>query len=460
MNFEQAMTAVEVELQFPADPKDFHNLRTRALFEQTGLTEQLREVPTVVVTGSAGKASTAHYLAECAAELFRLTGIDREVGLGTKPPLLETLDGNRERYQLVSSQGKRWIEQGEFTELVEKLPPLPDGLAPYDLRYWLLGRWFVERRVGLAIVEANIGFRFDPASVFPKPVAQLLTPIGLDHISLLLPNGAPAEVMALGQRAGPTWHKACCPTSDLVVSGLQSADVATVVEKYNPGLRLAGRDFRSTVLSQSVEGSRARIELDTASLETDMQTVGRHQAENAAQAAACLWELWKREVLEGSKEQVLQAVRTGLARTTIPGRMEKLAADPPVLLNAATGILKIDGMMHSLEAILPAERSLWVCMSVLDRLVEKEIPEWLDVSLRRLLSSPVILGFTATAPGEDLDTSRLAAWAEERAPKEVQVLYSDQPLSALQSAREKAGLVVLLGQSQAELRDSLFKRPA
>ena len=156
MNFEEAMTRVEVELSFPEDLSDFHNRRTRALFLETGLMEQLKSTPTVVVTGSCGKASTAHYLAECASELFRLTGQNQEVGLGTKPPLLETLDGNRERYQVLSSKGKRWIERDEFAALVSQLPPLPDNLAPYDLRYWLLGKWFVERRVGLAIIEANI----------------------------------------------------------------------------------------------------------------------------------------------------------------------------------------------------------------------------------------------------------------------------------------------------------------
>ncbi len=458
MNFEEAMTRVELELQFPEDLSDFHNSRTRALFITTGLMEQLARVPTVVVTGSCGKASTAHYLAECTAALFSLTGQEQEVGLGTKPPLLETLDGNRERYQMLSASGKRWIEKDEFTALVSQLPPLPANLAPYDLRYWILGRWFVERRVGLAIVEANIGFRLDPASVFPKPVAQLLTPIGLDHIGLLSPEGAPEDVLALGQRAGPTWHKACSPTSSLLVSGLQNPDIASVVERFNPGMLLAGRDFSSVVLSQSVEGTRARIALRDAAIEVDLRTVGRHQAENAAQAAACLWELWKRGLVAGHEGQLLQALETGLSRTSIPGRMERLANGPPVLLNAATGVIKIEGMMQSLEDLLAGERRLWLNMSVLDRLVGEAIPEWLETSLTRILHSPVTRGFTATAPGPDMDPARLADWARQLAPPEVEIEFSLQPLEALQRQRGNAELVVLLGQSQAELREPLLHR--
>lgn len=456
MNFEEAMTRVEVELSFPEDLSDFHNRRTRALFLETGLMEQLKSTPTVVVTGSCGKASTAHYLAECASELFRLTGQNQEVGLGTKPPLLETLDGNRERYQVLSSRGKRWIERDEFAALVSQLPPLPDNLAPYDLRYWLLGKWFVERRVGLAIIEANIGFRLDPASVFPSPVAQLLTPIGLDHIGLLSPGGAPDDVLALGQRAGPTWHKACCPTSEFTICGLQSPDVASVVQRFNPDLLLAGRDFSSAVPSQSVEGTTARIDLEGATLEVDLRTVGRHQAENAAQAAACLWELWKRGVVGGREEHVLEALETGLSRTSIPGRMERLGEQPAVFLNAATGVIKIDGMMQALEDLTAGRRGLWINMSVLDRLVGETIPEWLETSLKRILRSPVTLGFTATAPGEDMDPARLAEWARQLATREVETDFSLHPLEALERQRDKAELIVLLGQSQAELRESLL----
>jgi len=464
VTFEEAMSAVEVELVFPERLEDFHNRRTQKLFEETGLLEQLSGTPTVAVTGTCGKASTAHYLANAVARLFRLTGSTKEVGLGTKPPLLETLDGNRERYQLASGEQKRWIEPHEFVALVEQLPPLPAGLAPYDLRYWILGRWFVERQVGLAIVEANIGFRLDPVSLFPNPVAQLLTPIGSDHPGLLQPFGAPDEVLALGEQAGPTWHKACCPTSELVVSGRQSPQVAEIIERYNPNLELWGRDFKAEVLDQSLAGSEVRIQIaEEPAFTTSLQTVGRHQAENAAQAAACVWELWKRGVLPGEAGQVIEAIRCGLANTFIPGRMERLRRDPPVLLNAAAGVIKTEGMMSSLEELLGSERCLWIIMSVQERLVGESITPWLDRSLRRIVQSPITLGFTATAAGQDMPAPLLAQWAAQRADERVTVEHHDSPLIRLSEVQEKAGVVVLLGQSRAELRgkilsmDSAFK---
>lgn len=460
MNFEQAMRSVEEKLAFPEHLADFHNQRTRRLFAETGLAESLTRVPTVVVTGSCGKASTAYYLAYTVAELLALTGSDREVGLGTKPPLSETLDGHRERYQLLQGAHKRWIEPEEFASLVGQLPTLPSDLAPYDLRYWILGRWFVEREVGLGIVEANIGFRLDPASVFPRPVAQLLTPIGVDHIGLLLPTGAPSQVLALGSQAGPTWHKACCPTTNLVLSGVQTPQVAEVVQEFNPRVKMAGRDFEARVVSQSLAGSRVRIRVSPElEIETDLPMIGRHQAENAALAAACVWELNKYGVLPGSADQVAQAIETGLSRATIPGRLERLNEEPMVLLNAATGVIKIEGMMTSLEELVKQERSLWVMMSVEARLIENSIPEWLDVCLRRLLGSTLLQGFTATAPGaDDVNPLLLAEWAAVRAPKEVKVQHHFDPLAAWEECRALAQVVVLLGPSQAQLRETLRAR--
>jgi len=452
MSFERAMSLVECDHHFPTDPGEFHNQRTAELFRETGLAEALLGVPLVVVTGSCGKASTARYLAECASELFAITGLDKAVGLGTKPPLFETLDGNRERYQILQGGEARWIDPEDFAEVVGQLPELGENLAPYDLRYWILGQWFVKNRVGLGIVEANIGFRRDPAAVFPDPVAQLLTPIGLDHVGMLLPEGAPESVLALGERAGPTWHKACAlDPSRLVVSGYQDADIDRVVKEFHPEALTAGRDFSCQVIEESLERTRALLNLGGEEIEVELQTMGRHQAENAAQAACCLWALWQRGVLLGQKSQVLQAITVGLGRTLIPGRMERLSSDPVVVLNAATGVIKIDGMMTTLEAILEPGQTVWVCMSVLDRLVKDGIPKWLDTCLHRILNSPVVIGFTATAFEDDLQAETLSRWASERTER-VEVDHQLDPRANLRRLKDRADLIVLVGQSQAELR--------
>lgn len=456
MTFEQAMTFVEVEHQFPDDPSDFHNRRAAEIFERSGLRDELKGIPTVVVAGSCGKASTARYLAECAAALFELTGTPKTVGLGTKPPLHETLDGNRERYQLLANGKAEWISQTAFAELVGKLPSdLPARTAPYDLRAWLLGRFFVDQGVGLGIVEANIGLRNDPAILYPDPAAVMLTPIGVDHVALLRPDGAPPEVLALGDRAGPLWHKYySLPSGGRLVCGLQDPDVAELVAGYDGTLRLGGRDFTCQVLEQSLSGSRARLEINGLEpIEVQLQTVGRHQVENACQAAATLYLLWETGVLPGGKDHLRQAIVTGLARTSHPGRMQRVAENPTILLNAATGQIKLKAMMETLEEAVGRGERVAVLMSVLQRLLPSDgtIPNWLDVSLRRILESPVVESFTATGLPEDAPPEPLASWAAERAPDGVPIraLAADV---ALREARRRAPVVILVGQGLAELK--------
>jgi dihydrofolate synthase/folylpolyglutamate synthase len=454
VTFEEAMTLVEVQHTFPERLEDFHNRRAAELFEQTGLSRELQDLPTVVVAGSCGKASTARYLAECVASLYSLTGLDKPVGLGTKPPLHETLDGNRERYQVLRDERTEWIPPHTFAELVQALPAeLPDGIAPYDLRSWLLARYFLHQGVGLGIVEANIGLRDDPAALWPSPAAYLLTPIGVDHVGLLRPDGAPAQVLALGDRAGPVWHKFCgLPAGGRLVCGLQDRDVADLVADYEGTLLLAGRDFRCRISTQSLSGTRATFELgEMAPLEVELQTIGRHQAENACQAAACLWLLCNEGILQGSPQQLREAIRRGLARAKMPGRMERISLSPTVLLNAATGQIKLKGMIETLEEAVESQERVWIVMSVEKRLVGGDaIPKWLDVSLDRILSSPVIAGFTATATPEDIEARRLADWARQRSRGDTPIDHLP-PERALQRATGAASVVILVGQTLSDL---------
>ena len=465
MNFEEAMSLVELDCQFPEDPKEFHNERTRALFQQTGLDLELAQIPLVVVAGSCGKCSTARYLAEIVSEMYRLTGSEKQVGLGTKPPLFESLDGNRERYQLVRNGRSEWISKREFARLVNLLiakgADVPRGLAPYDLRYWLLGQMFVENQVGLGIVEANIGLRKDPANIFPAPIANLITPVCFDHLALLRPTDAPQSVLNLGQRAGPYWHKvSSVPEDRLLISGTQEPEVAQLMSKRAGPLLLAGRDFDVRVETLSLEGTKAQWHHDGQRVDIELKTLGRHQAENASQAAATFWKLREMGVFSCSEALAVKSIQTGIARTQIPGRLERLSEDPHVLLNAATGIVKIEAMMETLEETLKQGQRAWVCFSALRRLFkESQIPEWLDVSLRRILCSNSLAGLTTTAFVDDLPAQTLGAWAKERAGEKPVEIVAD-PREALAMAQHRADLVLLSGQSQAELRNFFDIHPS
>lgn len=446
---------VEQEHGFPAQLEDFHNRRCAWLFEQ-GLGRDLT-MPVTVVAGSCGKASTARFLAFIVRALLDATGETRPLGLGTKPPLQETLQGNRERYQLFEAGQPvpRWIAPQEFTRLAAQLQALVEGLpaelgplAAYDLRYWLLGRFFVEQQVAFGIVEANIGLRLDPASVFPEPALALLTPIGNDHGAQLKPDGAPDWLALLGDRAGPTWHKAGgLPPGAPVVVGRQTIAVEQAIARLHPrNLTLWERDYEATEVVAGTRGTTMRLRLGEESFEVRLSVVGRFQADNAAQAAAGAWVLWKEGKLPGTFAQLRQAVVTGLERADTPGRLQLYAQEPTTYVALATGFIKVDTLMKSLEELLDShhpESRLVVCLTFLDRIFE------VRRSFERILESPrleaaVVTSFFDDDENRDLAPEVLAGWA---AGSEVRVC--PDPGQAVETARRLAhperDLVLLLG---------------
>ena len=276
MNFEDAMHAVEEARSFPA-PGHLHARRLAWILERSGLHRRAAALPWALVAGSCGKASTARFLAFIVRRLLDRAGVDAPVVLGTKPPLSETHDGQRERYQLFAraASAPHWIDRADFARLVDALLPVAEALAreapelgpvaPYDLRYAVLLAYAVDRGAAFAVVEANIGLRDDPTSALPPPRAQLLTPIDADHAQLLRPPAPlPAALEGLGERAGPVWHKAGGLRPGVpVVVGVQEASVARAVaalaaERGTGGVVWRGADYDVLRRVCALDGPSAR----------------------------------------------------------------------------------------------------------------------------------------------------------------------------------------------------------
>ncbi|CAN0335422.1 unnamed protein product, partial [Phaeothamnion confervicola] len=222
------MDLVEMRFSFP-EPRFFHNRRTAWLLEHSRLDERLQGRPRVAVAGSAGKASTARFLAFILAEWGR-------TALATKPPLRETPEGNLERYQHVAHGASRWLDEETFAAYASELAPHVEQLisarpdlgppAPYDLRAWIVGRMCSEDGLICGIQEANIGLLEDPLGAFPAPTVTMLTPIGEDHAAMLTP---PEDLLHLGPAAGPVWHKAGGLAAAPVVIGRQREDLLPTI---------------------------------------------------------------------------------------------------------------------------------------------------------------------------------------------------------------------------------------
>lgn len=466
MNFEEAMRWTEEAHAFPAR-EHLHARRLSWILERSGLRKRAASLPWALVAGSCGKASTARFLAFIARALLDRAGVSAPVALGTKPPLSETPDGQRERYQLFErgASAPSWIVPEDFACYVSELVPVVEALereapelgpvAPYDLRYAVLLSHALDQCAAFAVVEANIGLRDDPTSALPPPRAQLLTPIDTDHAQLLLaPSPLPAALSGLGDRAGPVWHKAGGLRARVAtVVGLQDEPVALAVdalaEERGVGTMVRrGVDYEVLRRWSALDGSDATLRVGDETLDVRIRAVGGFQVDNAAQAAAAAWALVRDGALPGDRGAWREAVRAGLGAATMPGRMEVIAERPLTLLQVGASPVKMRAFVEALDELLPASSGrVVVCASFLARIHDAREPVAILARSGRV-SALVATACETVGDAADLDPDEVIGIARQVRP-ELEAWAVRGAEAAVAKARSLAGaggdVLVLVG---------------
>lgn len=434
MDFHEAMRWVEASHAFP-EPMHFHARRLAWILDRTGLYARAGALPWAVVAGSCGKASTARFLAHIARALLDRADVRGPVALATKPPLSETLDGQRERYQLLApgDPAPRWIPADEFARHASALRPVAEALAreapalgpiaPYDLRYAIMLLHALEHRAAFAVLEANIGLLHDPTSALPPPRVQLLTPIDTDHAQLLRPpSPLPPKLSGLDGREGPVWHKAGGFWEDVpAVIGLQDVGVASAVaalawERGASPVLWRGADFDVGPHRCGIDGSDATLRVGVDAVEVHLRALGGFQVDNAAQAAAAASTLQRAGVLPGDRDAWREAVREGLGAAAMPGRMELVAHAPLTLLQVGASAVKMRGFVDALGELLPRGGRVVACASFLARIHDAQAPVAI-LARAPWLSALVVTACAREGDAADLDPEAVAAIARRARPE-------------------------------------------
>lgn len=451
MTFETAMRYVE-DRPFP-EHAHFHARRLAWLLARSGLAERGARLPWALVAGSYGKASTARFLASIVRLCLDDAGEGRPVVLATKPPLRETLDGHRERYQVLEAGAvtPRWITPPELEEQVAALEPHVAALereapelgpvAPYDLRYAVLWRWALEVGAAFAVIEANIGLRDDPTSALPPPRIQLLTPIDTDHASLLAPPvPIPYFLASLGERAGPVWHKAGGLRRGVpLVVGLQTPDVERAIrelasERGVTDIAWRPRDQGVITHASSFSGSTATVRVRERTFDIALRVLGDFQVDNALHAVAASRSLVEHGALRSTREGWERAAKAGVASTRVPGRMDVVGERPTTVLQVGESTAKMRGFVEAI-APLPAKRIV-ACATFLARVQDAwSLPE---VLARAPLAMLVVTQTAHGGDAGDLDPHEVAARLRASVPG-LRVVAEPDPLRALATARAEAG---------------------
>jgi dihydrofolate synthase/folylpolyglutamate synthase len=288
--------------------------RMKALLERMG--NPHNAVRTVHVAGTKGKGSTCEMIA-CALE-----GCGYTVGLYTSPHLVDV----RERIRV----NRAMLSQAELAAALSAVAAAAGELEAahgpatfFEAITAAAFAHFAEQAVDVAVIEVGLGGRLDSTNVITPEVCAL-TSISLDHMEIL---GDTVEKIA--------WEKAGILKPGVpAISAPQKPGVVQVFREASDAvgapLRVVGEELEYSVRFDAPpragapvggsRGPRARVGLTTPRFEFEHVAVpllGEHQAQNCATALGVLDALAERgfHVDEAG-------ILAGLARTSMPGRME------------------------------------------------------------------------------------------------------------------------------------------
>lgn len=346
-----------------------------------------RNLTLVHIGGTKGKGSTAR-LVEAA---LRTGGA--ATGLYTSPHI----DFPLERIELDGSS----LPESTFVRLMNRLHPVlvdrdgksGTGSAPtfFEIFTTLALSAFEEAEVDVAILEVGLGGRLDATNAVDRTSVSVITSVSRDHTHLL---GDTVETIA-ADKAGILRPRVPA------ITGVRPGEAALppieeAAEKVGAPLKIRGRHFDILRFRPTPGGGRLDVRLEDRILENlEIGCLGPFQARNAAVALATLQAL--EEV--GGPHVNESALRDAWRHFRVPGRMEVLNRDPPVVVDGAHNRASALALLAGLSSHFPGAPIILVLGMAGDKLVEE--------TAAPLLQSAAKIHCTRTGSPRSLDPAVL-----------------------------------------------------
>ncbi len=337
------------------DEKTFKLDRMKRLLEELG--NPHHEVKFVHVAGTVGKGSTVAMIASI------LQGCGYGVGMYTSPHVTDI----RERIAI----NGQWIGKTDFTELGKQVAEAAEEMdfepTFFELVTAMAFKHFAEQAVDIAIIEVGLGGRLDSTNVI-KPEVSVITQIDYDHTHIL----------------GRTLDKIAREKAGILKKGVpaftieQPRDVETalkaVSDEVGAPLKVINRDLEYSFRFGATDdlGPHTRVCLITNTsqfMHLPVPLPGEHQALNCALALATV------DALKNSGFNIPEAqMHEGLAKTSLPGRMELIWDRPRIMVDGAHNAASVGALMRCVGAHIPYDSM--VC--IFGCCEDKDIPAMLD----------------------------------------------------------------------------------
>lgn len=399
--------------------------RTAALLERVGSPE--RDYRIAHVAGTKGKGSTGATIAALARSAGHATGI-------YATPHLHTF---RERIQIDGEP----VSEDEFAAVADivaqadsdvrtALPEIGEPTA-FEVTTAMALLAFRRAGAGIAVVEVGMGGRLDATNVVAPDVCAI-TSISYDHTAIL----------------GDTLTKIAFEKGGVIKQGVPVAvgpqgpealaELRRIAGERDAPLFLAERDWQASPGAKGATFSGPWGEWRDVALALR----GDHQVENAGLALMAGW------LLDATLLDDEERARRALASVRWPGRFERIATSPDVIVDGAHNVDSIARLTGTLASL--AHGSL---VAILGIGRDKDIEGMLS-ALARL--RPRVIA-TASHNPRAADPQRIAAAAREAGlPVEISPSIDE----GLSRARELAGphdTIVVTGSlyAVAEAREAL-----
>jgi dihydrofolate synthase/folylpolyglutamate synthase len=314
------------------------------------------QVRTIHVAGTNGKGSVTTMISTILLEA------GCRVGTFTSPHLV--------RYNERIRINGRDITDGEFAQVLTTVREFADDLVKKDAceqptQFEILTaaafHYFALQQVDYAVIEVGLGGLWDSTNLI-KPLVSVITNIALDHTKVL---GNTIEEIAL-QKAGIIKEQVPVVTG---AEGDALGPIRVMSAVKQAPLYEYGVSFRGQEISSSIDGQKFRLTAGTNyASEYEIRLPGEHQIRNAALAIVAAKIVSKQDPRIAEEH-----LHLGAAHTKWPGRLEKIAAAPDVILDGAHNPNGADALRNALDKYYPEQKRAFVFGMMGDKSVDEVI---------------------------------------------------------------------------------------
>lgn len=402
MTYDEALSAIHSRKTFSSAPS---LQRMARLMEALGNPQD--SIRTVHVAGTNGKGSV------CAMVESALRAAGYRTGLFTSPYLVDF----RERIQI----NRRLISEAMLVDCYRKVTEQEErlwseGSEPlneFELVTAMGFLAFAMEQVDYAVIEVGLGGRYDATNVISGPEVCCITSISLDHTAVLGDTVAQiaAEKGGIIKPGCPVVLAAQEPEAEAVLRGIAAGRVAPLV--YTEPWEVCGMD---------VHGLRLRLGND----DLRLPLLGAYQAQNASAA-------WQVCITLGLAPD---AIRRGFSSVEWPGRLQYVAGNPPLLIDAGHNPAGIKALGIALDSLFPDKSVIAVMAMMRDKDHALCVPA---IAGRSRLLIAATVGLPRSLPPEEL-AGEASAWCRTLTAQSVTA-----GIALARSLAEPDDLIVVCG---------------